>query len=59
MKELGFCFISLAILSSITHGSSDFLGRVTSNNLKTPAIISNLIDKKFIFIWNEIHPGGT
>ena len=59
MKESGFCSISLAILSSITHGSSDFLGRSTSNNIKTPVIISNVREKEFILFRNEIHPGGT
>jgi len=53
MKELGFCSISLVILSSIAPDCSDFLVRSTSNNNKNPAAIFNLKDKEFLVAGNE------
>jgi hypothetical protein len=59
MKELGFCSISLVILSSIAPTCSDFLVRSRSNNNRNPAAIYNLKDKEILVAWNEFTPGGT
>lgn len=59
MKELGYCSISLVIWSFIVPACIDFQLSLTSNSIKNPIIIFILIYKGFLFIWNEIRPGGT